>query len=165
MSALIPVRPSMYRPQLNLASSPNKVSAFNVAAVLILFVALWFIASNPAKDSRALTLSNPQAAVASPELIASFVTASSRLGYVTVLGEARNLSSSSLTNVEAVVELLDRKGAVIGVESALIGVKELSPSESTPFSVTLRESIGAASYRIRFRTLMGRYIGSSVSTQ
>lgn len=165
MSALIPVRPTIYRPNAIAAWSPGKVSALNIAAVLILFVVLWFIASNPAKDVKTLTMSNISAANKSPELNAACLSAASRLGYATVTGEARNLSRLSLTNVEAVVELLDRNGSIIGVESALIGLKELGPSDSTPFSVTLRDAAGATSYRIRFRTLMGRSINSTLSTQ
>src|ERR1041385_6298398 len=131
MSALIPARPRVYRPRVNVSWSPGKTSVVNVAAAFVLFLTLCFIASSPSKDVRHLALSAAPASGA-PELSASSVGASSRLGYITVLGEARNVSQSSLTNVEAVVELLDRRGAIVGMESALIGVKQLGPSESTP---------------------------------
>jgi len=165
MSALIPVRSRMYRPNVKLSWSPGRTSVLNVTAVLLLFVAFWFIASTPSKETTSLTLSTAAASAANPELKADFVSASRRLGYVTVVGETQNLSSSSLTNVEAVVELLDRRGAIIAVESALIGLKQLAPSESTPFSVTLRDAAHAATFRVRFRTFMGRSIGSTVSVQ
>lgn len=163
MSALIPASPRVFRPLSKVSWSPGKTPALSVAAVLLLFVTLWFIASGSSSEGKSLSLSVAPSKALAPELSAVSVSAAKRLGYVTVTGEARNLSQSSLTNVEAVVELLDRRGNITAVESALIGVRQLGASESTPLSIALRDPGESTSFKLRFRTLMGRSISATLS--
>jgi hypothetical protein len=134
------------------------------AGVAILFSALLLVKSTPPGELSGLKLL-PALSATSPEISATSVQATRRFGYVTVIGEARNLVQRPLSNVEAVVELYDSQNAIIAVESGLIGVRSLSPNDNAPFNVTLREPGHAVSFRVRFRTLMGSMLRSTQSAQ
>ena len=134
---------------------PQSSTLWTAAAVLAMFSALWFIAATPAEGDRALQLV-PSENSSSPQLSVSSVRASRRYGFVSVVGEVKNVEIRSLGTVEAVVELLDQKRSVLGVESALIGTRDLAVGQSAPFTVSLRDAAGASSFRIRFRVFMGR---------
>lgn len=78
-----------------------------------------------------------------------------RLGFVTVTGTAVSRAKRPLTNVEAVVELLDAKKQTIQVESALTTFSPLQPGGTTPFRVEIPDDSRVVSYRIRFKQLLG----------
>ena len=80
--------------------------------------------------------------------------------YVTVTGEAANLSTKPLKNVEAVVEFFDDAGNLLKVESALLDMPTALPGQETPFTVQVKDEPGHSSYRVRFRRLLGDVIPS-----
>ena len=80
--------------------------------------------------------------------------------YVTVTGEAANVSGRTLKNVEAVVEFFDQNGRLRKVETALLDLPTALPGEETPFTVQTHDEPGLASYRVRFRHLLGDAIPS-----
>lgn len=77
------------------------------------------------------------------------------LGFVTVAGSAVNRSGGSLSDVEAVVELLDNHGHTLRVESALTALSVVGRGQATPFQVELQDAHQASAYRIRFKRLLG----------
>lgn len=101
------------------------------------------------------------ASAASPSLEVGPTRALREYGYVRVIGTARNITSKPLRDTEAVVELLDRNGKLLNVESALVESPAIQPREDSPFSVHLKDAVGAASYRVRFRTLLGPSLSQS----
>jgi hypothetical protein len=86
--------------------------------------------------------------------------ASREYDYVTVTGEAANLSARPIKNVEAVVEFFDRGGKLCKMETALLALPTALPGEETPFTVQTRDIPGMTSYRVRFRHLLGDLIPS-----
>ena len=77
-----------------------------------------------------------------------------RLGFVTVTGNATNMTAQPVGDVEAVVELLNADGHPVRVESALL-TGSLLGKASGPFSVVMNDNPKAVSYRVQFRRLMG----------
>jgi len=84
-------------------------------------------------------------------------------GYVTVTGMVTNLTQGTLKNVEAFVEFFDKRGDLIRSESALIELPMLQAKEESPYSIQARDMPDAASYRVRFRELLGASIPSTVN--
>jgi len=83
-------------------------------------------------------------------------------GYADVIGEVSGLEHRSLKDVVAVVELLDSKGMVVGVESALVTDSAVKFGQPTSFVVHLRQSSAATSFRIAFRLLSGPRLGYTI---
>lgn len=94
------------------------------------------------------------------QLAAGGITVERRHGFVTVCGEVRNISPCTLEKVEAVVEFMDRAGRLQSVETALLELPTVRPGEESPFSVHALDKPSLASYRIRFRRLLGPTIPS-----
>ena len=109
------------------------------------------VAASTRELSEIRTGSNAQGAVVEAGPTRAF----REYGFVRVVGTARNLGKRPLGDTEAVVELLDRAGRLLNVESALLEMPSIIPGDESPFSVHLRDASGAASYRVRFRTLLG----------
>ncbi len=78
-----------------------------------------------------------------------------RLGFVTVTGNVFNRSHQKLSNVEAVVELLDSHNRTVQVESALIAFDPLPSGQAAPFKVEMPDSANAVGYRTAVRTMFG----------
>jgi len=78
-----------------------------------------------------------------------------RLGFVTVTGSVSNRSGHSLSQVEAVVELLDKQNRPLQLESGLIAFDPLPAGTSSSFRVELLDNVQAVAYRVRFKKLMG----------
>lgn len=77
------------------------------------------------------------------------------LGFVTVTGSVFNRSHQKLSNVEAVVELLDSHNRTVQVESALIAFDPLPSGQAAPFKVEMPDSANAVSFRTGVRTMFG----------
>ncbi len=93
-------------------------------------------------------------------IAARATTVDRRYDFVTVAGQAVNLSATTLKNTEAVVEFLDRDGGLLKVETALLELPTLAPGGDSSFSVETREVPGMATCRVRFRSLLGTAIPS-----
>ena len=78
-----------------------------------------------------------------------------RLGFVTVTGSVFNRSHQKLSNVEAVVELLDSHNRTVQVESALISFDPLPAGQAAPFKVEMPDSANAVAYRTGVRSMFG----------
>src|SRR5258708_3073962 len=139
MSAILPARPKMFRPRVRAARLPDRSTSLSIAGILAVFCALWFFGTTPNQNGENLRLLSTSLNGA-PEINATSLQAIRRFEYVTVVGELRNLTAVPLTNVEAVVEVYDSNGTLSGVESALLGVRQFAPVDTTPFTVVLRES-------------------------
>ncbi|HZT42981.1 MAG TPA: FxLYD domain-containing protein [Chthonomonadaceae bacterium] len=96
-------------------------------------------------------------AAAFPKARVGLVSASAerRLGFVTITGSVTNHAARSLSNVEAVAELLDSRGRTIGMESAMIAFDPLPAGEPSPFRVEMMDNTRAVAYRVRFRQISG----------
>jgi hypothetical protein len=105
-----------------------------------------------------------QSAGAGSALALQGTRATNRDGFLTVVGEVENASSSSFDNVEAVVELLDSEDHLVQVESALLELPNLNAGVRSPFSVHSRVNNGVTGYRIRFRTLLGHALSLRIVT-
>ncbi len=96
-----------------------------------------------------------------PSVILRDSRAERRLGYLTVVGTVANRSGKRLRNVETVVEYFDSAGKLVRVDSGLIESPVIAASAESPFEVHSRDSAEIASYRIRFRTLLGSALPSA----
>lgn len=83
------------------------------------------------------------------------VTIHRQLGFVTVTGSVASQITSPLSDVEAVVELLDSQNRTLTMESAMISFRLLSPKQSAPFRVEVPDDSHAVGYRIHFKKLDG----------
>ena len=72
-------------------------------------------------------------------------------GFITVTGVAQ---TSVNQECEAVVELLNSHNQVVGLDSSLLN----SGATSTPFRVDVQDEPTATSYRLRLRSLSGRWL-------
>ena len=76
-------------------------------------------------------------------------------GFLIASGEAFNRTEKPLRNAEAVLELFDAQGKLLKVESGLLELTTLRSGEESPFRLETADVSGVASYRLRFRHLMG----------
>lgn len=72
--------------------------------------------------------------------------------YLVVTGEAKNLSSKSLSHVEAIVEFFDADGRLRRVETAPVEMSGIPAEGETPFRVQTPDDPAICVYRVRFRT-------------
>ncbi len=79
-------------------------------------------------------------------------------GYVTVTGSVANSQDMQAAGVEAVVELLDASNRTIAVDRSGIAFNSVSPGQSAPFSVMVRDNSSAVGYRITLQHSDGRSI-------
>ncbi len=109
-------------------------------------------------------LQEPSAVVhaAPPQIAVRCAQAHRQQGYVTVLGEAENISGKTLSSLEAIAETFDEQGRLRGVETALLELLSLRPGESSPFRIHIRETTPFASYRLRFRHLLGATVPAKI---
>jgi hypothetical protein len=101
----------------------------------------------------ALRLLKNERAGASVALASASVERS--VGFATVTGNVINHTNQPISNVEAVVELLDAQNKTIRVESALVPFDPLPVGVTAPFRVELTDDSRAASYRVSFKRLLG----------
>ena len=123
-----------------------------VGALAALGIAALYSAPRPVA-APALRSANEKAVYGLVNLQSSH--AERNLGFVTVAGSAVNRSGGSLSDVEAVVELLDNHGHTLRVESALTALSVIRRGQTTPFQVELQDAHQASAYRIRFKRLLG----------
>lgn len=109
-------------------------------------------------------LQEPLAVVhaAPPQIVVRSAQAYRQQGYVTVLGEAENISGKTLSSLEAIAETFDEQGRLCGVETALLELPLLRPGESSPLRIHIRETTPFASYRLRFRHLLGATLPAKI---
>ena len=89
----------------------------------------------------------------------SFALASSHVdrtaGFVSVIGSFENRRNTSVKQVEAVVELLDKDNNTLGLESALVALETVPAQGNSPFHVVVPDKPQVASCRVHFRELLG----------
>ena len=76
-------------------------------------------------------------------------------GYITVAGSVANHLNRQLPSVNAVLELMDRSGHIVGVEQAVVTYGALRAGESSPFSIMTSDAKGASQCRVSFRQADG----------
>jgi hypothetical protein len=76
-------------------------------------------------------------------------------GYAIAEGTVKNISSESLNNVLAVVQIYDKQGNFVKSDSALIEYRPILPGQTSPFKVmaSFNPAMGKAS--IDFKTFSG----------
>lgn len=154
MAVYVPHRVRPVEVKLDRASV---LTIVGIAALLVLFVL--GLSTWRAGGSRFLAPA-PGAESGKALLAVSEMRAESRHGYVTITGQATNLSNEPLEDVEAVAELLDARGRLLRVDSALLEFRIVSPGTESPFVIYARDEPGSASYRVRFRTVQRQPIPS-----
>jgi hypothetical protein len=85
-------------------------------------------------------------------------TAQRANGFITLDAVAANQTPYTLKNVQAVVELLDKEGNPLYVETALLSTENLSANQKTSFQILLPDKARTASYRVQFREMMGKML-------
>ncbi|MEP6754753.1 MAG: FxLYD domain-containing protein [Chthonomonadales bacterium] len=70
-------------------------------------------------------------------------------GYVTITGDLRNLSTSSLSKPQVVAEFRNGDGELLGIERALAMESIVRPGSGTAFEVISRLPAGTVGYRVR----------------
>ncbi len=78
-----------------------------------------------------------------------------KLGFVTVTGGVFSRAKHNLSQVEAVVELLDSQNRTLQVQSALVALDPLAVGQSAPFRVEMNDNPRAAGWRVHFRQMFG----------
>lgn len=165
MSAYMPVRHRLFgvraegASRASLAGSWPLLAMVAVAAVVAGLVLAGRIGA--ASGSALTELRAPTVGSAAPQLVTLPSSVERRAGYVTVVGEVESRAQTPLSNVEAQVEFFGSDGRLLRVESALIELTPLRPGEESPFRVQTPEADGMASYRVRFRHLLGSAIPSA----
>ena len=76
-------------------------------------------------------------------------------GYAIFEGQVKNISSSPLENVDAVVTFYDSAGGFITSSDALIDFNPILPSQTSPFKVMKTENPAMRKAGVEFRHLMG----------
>ncbi len=76
-------------------------------------------------------------------------------GFVSVTGNFENRRNTPVKQIEAVVELLDKEGNTVGLESALVALETVPAQGNSPFHVVVPDKPQVASCRIAFRELLG----------
>jgi len=92
---------------------------------------------------------------AHPILVSRDVTVQQQYGFITVTGDVQNETRHTVSDVEAMVELFDARGRLLGMESAMLSLPALPAGEDAAYRVQLRDPGAAAAYRIRFKKLDG----------
>jgi len=135
-----------------------------IVALAVLIAGAWFAGLTGTSTELTLLASPMVGQVgARPSIKAGAIKTERRHGYVTVTGMATNLTQKPLRNVEAFVEFFDKRGELLRSESALIDIPVLMAGEESPYSIQARDMPDAASYRVRFRELLGGSISSTVN--
>ena len=79
-------------------------------------------------------------------------------GFITLNAVAANQMPHPLRNVQAVVELLDKEGNPLHVETTLLSTENLFANQKTSFQMLLPDKARTASYRVQFREMMGKML-------
>jgi hypothetical protein len=162
MSACIPSREQMHSGPAAWLNSNTLRNVWPVAAALAAMVATVYFGALNRNDSGLTRIASASAIQThqQPVIRASQFRVEREQGYLTISGMAGNLSGGSLKNVEALVEFFDKSGGLVKSESALVDLPMLRGGEESPFTVQSRDAAQIASYRIRFREMLGASIPS-----
>ncbi|MBN1473498.1 MAG: hypothetical protein JW914_02680 [Syntrophaceae bacterium] len=76
-------------------------------------------------------------------------------GYVTAEGTVKNISSESLNNVVAVLQVYDEQGTFISSSDALIDYRPILPGQISPFKVMLSYNPAMKKASIDFKAFSG----------
>jgi hypothetical protein len=75
--------------------------------------------------------------------------------YAIAEGTVKNISSTSLKNVQAIVTFHDKAGGFITSDDALIEYDPILPGQTSPFKVMARHNPAMKNAGIDFKQLMG----------
>jgi hypothetical protein len=137
------------------------------AASLLLFTG--FFSARPAEGAKPLDLLNAKAEKKAVEPVGKAViglrglSVERQYGFLTVRGEAANLTKNRLLHTEAIVELFDSSGKLLNVETALLELPNLQSGEESPFTVQTADNADVVTYRVRFRQMAGPTLPSTIS--
>ena len=115
-------------------------------------------------SSRITTAAAPPPASNAPQLVLKTWSWSREYGYVTAVGQVKNISNVPLRNVEAVASFYDAKGTFITSGDALIDYNPILPGQTSPFHAMTTDNPAMRSASIEFKELMGgtiRYVEDS----
>jgi len=112
--------------------------------------------STPQPTPRATpTRPRPQMVNVKLALLASRGTRTGAGHFVTVEGEVKNISDSTLEDVVAVISVYDENGVFVTSDSALIEYTTLLPGQTSPFEVIVDYNPRMAKYKVEFKYLLG----------
>jgi hypothetical protein len=101
---------------------------------------------------------NPVSAVSSSSLHALAGSAHRAYGYVTVTGSVTNTGAHGTSNVQAIVELIDRENRTVQLDKAMVEAATVAAGNSAPYRVIVQDDANAVSYRLSFQHPDGRAI-------
>jgi hypothetical protein len=165
MSAYMPVSNSTYFERRQTAvRSLWFHRALLVGAGLALGIGLSSLRVSRPESPSLLLMREQTAAVyaAPPQIAVRSAQADRQQGYVTIIGEAVNISGKTLSSLEVIAETFDEQGKLLGVETALLELPSLRPGESSPFRIQIKEMTPFASYRLRFRHILGASVPAKI---
>ena len=90
------------------------------------------------------------------------VSLSRENGFVSITGEARNVTRKDLPQLEAIVEFFDPLGRLTSIESGLLKTGPIAAGDESPFQVLAPDRSSMASYRLRFRRIAGPLVPSRI---
>jgi len=91
-------------------------------------------------------------------LVSYTCTTDASIGYITCEGFVRNISTSAIENVTAVVVFTDPEGKPLSSDDALIAYNPLLPEQESPFKIVTRLNPAFTNARIEFKELLGGQI-------
>jgi hypothetical protein len=145
----------------------NSAAVVLTAASLLLFTG--FFSARPAEGAKPLAVLNAKTGKQAVEPAGKAViglrglSVERHYGFLTVRGEAANLTKNRLLRTEAIVELFDAGGKLLNVETALLELPNLQSGEESPFTVQTADNTDVVTYRVRFRQLAGPTLPSTTS--
>lgn len=100
------------------------------------------------------------ASLLGPKLAIVSQSCSTSADYITCEGFVKNISSTAIENVMAVIVYKDANGTAISSDDALIAYTPLLPDQSSPFKVLTRYNPAFTTARVEFKTLFGGEIST-----
>jgi hypothetical protein len=110
----------------------------------------------PAATRTGTAISQPDAPAPTPEQLALLASSGyERSDFMIVEGQVRNLTGSSLKNIEAVTTWYSKDDTFISSDSSLVDFNPLMPGQTSAFKTMTRRNPMMEKYTVDFKTLMG----------
>lgn len=148
----------------NCGAKPKKGS---LVAILVLIGFIWFMISlvpdTPRQNTRYTTsqstVADTKPTPAPNQLkVLSWNCGNDGHGYMHLRGEVKNISSSKIDNVMAVVVLRTADGDLVKSDTALLEYNPIMPGQTSPFHVISTHNPAIDKCSLSFKTVRGRSI-------
>lgn len=125
-----------------------------IITVLGAFFILMLIVNYPYKTGQEVEVEKPDI-VSGPLLELSSWNLTKEYGYVIAQGQVKNISSTRLDNVMAVITLWTKNKEFVTTADALIDYNPILPGQTSPFRVGHTDNPAITNATIDFKALMG----------